>query len=85
MSPQRALLQLPKAPAGPERLERVLILLLNSYKLFKRRSQKRMEKILDEHQPQEQAGFRRRNISTIDHILYPEPNTFTICNGAKGS
>ena len=37
------------------------------YKLFTRIIQKRMEKVLDENQPKEQAGFRK-GYSTVDHL-----------------
>ena len=36
-------------------------------KVFTRILQKRMEKVLDEHQPKEQAGFRK-GYSTADHL-----------------
>ena len=37
------------------------------YKLFTRILQKRMERVLGENQPREQAGFRQR-YSTVDHL-----------------
>ena len=37
------------------------------YKLFKQILQKGMEKLLDENQPREQAGFRK-GCSTVDHL-----------------
>ena len=37
------------------------------YKLFTRIFQKRMERVLDESQPREQAGFRK-GYSTVDHL-----------------
>ena len=37
------------------------------YKLFTQTLQKRMEKVLDENQPREQAGLRN-GYSTADHL-----------------
>ena len=37
------------------------------YKLFTRILQKRMEKVLDENQSREQAGFKK-GYSTVDHL-----------------
>ena len=41
--------------------------LSHTYKLFTRAIQNRMEKVLDENQPREQAGFRKK-YSTVDHL-----------------
>ena len=46
---------------------RPISLLSHSYKLFTRLLQTRMENILDQNQPRDQAGFRRK-FATIDHI-----------------
>ena len=40
---------------------RPVSLLSHTYKLFTRAIQNRMEKVLDENQPREQAGFRKKN------------------------
>ena len=45
---------------------RPVSLLSHKYKLFTRAIQNRMEKVLDENQPREQAGFRKK-YSTVDH------------------
>ena len=42
-------------------------LLSHTYKLFTRTIQNRMEKVLDENQTREQAGFRKK-YSTVDHL-----------------
>ena len=47
---------------------RPVSLLSHTYKLFTRAIQNRMEKVLDENQPREQAGFRKKKTSTIDHL-----------------
>ena len=39
---------------------RPVSLLSHTYKLFTRAIQNRMEKVLDENQPREQAGFRKK-------------------------
>ena len=46
---------------------RPVSLLSHTYKLFSRAIQNRMEKVLDENQPREQAGFRKK-YSTVDHL-----------------
>ena len=46
---------------------RPVSLLSHTYKLFTRAIQNRMEKVLDENQPREQAGFRKK-YSTADHL-----------------
>ena len=46
---------------------RPVSLLSHTYKLFTRAVQKRMERVLDENQPREQAGFRKK-YSTVDHL-----------------
>ena len=46
---------------------RPVSLLSHTYKLFTRATQNRMEKVLDENQPPEQAGFRKK-YSTVDHL-----------------
>ena len=46
---------------------RPVSLLPHTYKLFTRAIQNRMEKVLDENQPREQAGFRKK-YSTLDHL-----------------
>ncbi|GFS08192.1 endonuclease-reverse transcriptase [Elysia marginata] len=46
---------------------RPISLLSHSYKIFTRLIQKRMERILDENQPRDQAGFRKA-FSTNDHM-----------------
>ena len=46
---------------------RPVSLLSHTYKLFTRAIQNRMEKVLDENQPHEQAGFRKK-YSTVDHL-----------------
>ena len=46
---------------------RPVSLLSHTYKLFTRAIQNRMEKVLDENQPREQAGFRKK-YSTVDHL-----------------
>ena len=40
---------------------RPISLLSNTYKLFTRAMQNRMEKVLDKNQPREQAGFRKKS------------------------
>ena len=46
---------------------RPVSLLSHTYKLFTRAIQNRMEKVLDENQPREQAGFRKKYF-TVDHL-----------------
>ena len=46
---------------------RPVSLLSHTYKLFTRAIHNRMEKVLDENQPREQAGFRNK-YSTVDHL-----------------
>ena len=46
---------------------RPISLLSHMYKLFTRILQKRMEKVPDENQPREQAGFRKDYL-TVDHL-----------------
>ena len=46
---------------------RPVSLLSHMYKLFTRILQKWMERVLDENQPREQAGFRK-GYSTVDHL-----------------
>ena len=46
---------------------RPVSLLSHTYKLFTRAIQNRMEKVLDENRPREQAGFRKK-YSTVDHL-----------------
>lgn len=46
---------------------RPISLMANIYKIFAKILLKRIERTLDEHQPIEQAGFRK-NFSVIDHI-----------------
>ena len=46
---------------------RPISLLSHMYKLFTQTLQKRMEKVLDENQPREQAGLRN-GYSTADHL-----------------
>ena len=46
---------------------RPVSLLSHTYKLFTRAIQNRMEKVLDENQPRERAGFRKK-YSTVDHL-----------------
>ena len=47
---------------------RPVSLLSHTYKLFTRATQNRTEKVLDENQPREQAGFRKK-------ILHSRPST----------
>ena len=56
-----------KGDPGDTKNYRPISLLSHSYKLFTRLLQTRMENILDQNQPGDQAGFRRK-FSTIDHI-----------------
>ena len=49
---------------------RPVSLLSHTYKPFTRAIQNRMEKVLDENQPREQAGFRKK-YSTVDHLQAP--------------
>ena len=56
-----------KGDPGDIKNYRPISLLSHSYKLFTRLLQTRMENILDQNQPRDQAGFRRK-FSTIDHI-----------------
>lgn len=46
---------------------RLISLLSNIYKLFTKIITSRLERVLDDNQPREQAGFRK-NFSTVDHI-----------------
>ena len=46
---------------------RPVSLLSHTYKLFTRAIQNRMEKVLDENQPREQAGCRKK-YSKVDHL-----------------
>ena len=45
----------------------LISLLSHMYKLFTQMLQKRLEKVLDENQPGEQAGFRK-GYSIVDHL-----------------
>ena len=56
-----------KGDPGDIKNYKPISLLSHSYKLFTRLLQTRMENILDQNQPRDQAGFRRK-FSTIDHI-----------------
>ena len=56
-----------KGDPGDIKNYRPTSLLSHSYKLFRRLLQTRMENILDQNQPRDQAGFRRKS-STIDQI-----------------
>ena len=56
-----------KGDPGDIKNYRPISLLAHSYKLFTRLLQKRMEIVLDENQPRDQAGFRKK-FSTTDHI-----------------
>ena len=56
-----------KGDPGDIKNYRPISLLSHSYKIFTRLIQKRMERILDENQPRDQAGFRK-GYSTTDHI-----------------
>ncbi|GFR89505.1 endonuclease-reverse transcriptase [Elysia marginata] len=56
-----------KGDPGDIKNYRPISLLSHSYKLFTRLLQTRMERILDENQPREQAGFRK-GYSTTDRI-----------------
>ncbi|GFO25935.1 reverse transcriptase [Plakobranchus ocellatus] len=56
-----------KGDPGDIKNYRTISLLSHSYKLFTRLLQKRMERILDENQSRDQAGFRK-GYSTTDHI-----------------
>ena len=47
---------------------RPISLLSHMYKLFTRILPQRMEKVLDENQPREQAGFRKKGYSTVDYL-----------------
>ena len=46
---------------------RPISLLSHMYKLFTRILQERMERVLDQNQPRQQAGFRK-GYSTVDHL-----------------
>ncbi|GFO32255.1 endonuclease-reverse transcriptase [Plakobranchus ocellatus] len=56
-----------KGDSGDIKNYRPISLFSHSYKLFTRLLQKRMERIFDENQPRDQAGFRK-GYSTTDHI-----------------
>ncbi|GFR63732.1 RNA-directed DNA polymerase (Reverse transcriptase) domain containing protein [Elysia marginata] len=56
-----------KGDPGDIKNYRPISLLSHSYKLFTRLLQTKMERVLDENQPKEQAGFGK-GFSTTDHI-----------------
>ena len=49
-----------KGERGDIKNDRPVSLLSHTYKLFTRAIQNRMEKVLDENRPREQAGFRKK-------------------------
>ncbi|GFS13122.1 endonuclease-reverse transcriptase [Elysia marginata] len=56
-----------KGDPGNIKTHRPISLIAHSYKLFMRLFQKRMEIVLGENQPRDQAGFRKK-FSTTDHV-----------------
>ena len=54
------------------------------YKLFTQILQKRIERVLDENQPRQQSGFRKKGYSTVYH-LQTINQLIEICNEFKRS